>query len=324
MTVNLPVPVGPLIDRLAVVAAHRLESTAEFGDGAELAAHFPDHRHGGAADGVDRHGAEDERQHGADEQAGHDVGVGNIDRGDTGRGHVRGEQRQRGQRRGADGKALADGGGGVTDGVEPVGAGADFRRQFAHLGDAAGVVGDGAVSVDRQLDAGVGQHADGGDCDTKQAGKLVRAEDGRCDENGRPKRGVHAVAEPGNDVRGCAGDRLFADGDDWFLVDAGVVFRDKADAQAAGQTKDACVKNAHRGVGVFSHCPLGREDACDGEKSATDHQHGSGQFAPRQSRFGIAAFFHRDNQCAEYRGDNADGSEHQRKQNHTHRAGTTR
>src|SRR5438445_429739 len=63
---------------------------------------------------------------------------------------IRGEQQERGQRRGADGVALGQRFGGVADGVEPVGAAADLFRLVRHLDHAAGVVGDRAEGVHRQ------------------------------------------------------------------------------------------------------------------------------------------------------------------------------
>jgi hypothetical protein len=69
-------------------------------------------------------------------------------------GLERREERQRGQRGRSDGEALADGSGGVADGVELVGALTDLFFELAHLGDAARVVSDRAVGVDGELNAG--------------------------------------------------------------------------------------------------------------------------------------------------------------------------
>jgi hypothetical protein len=46
--------------------------------------------------------------------------------------------------------------------------------QLGHLGDAAGVVGDGAVGVERDHDAGHAEHGGGGDRDAVQAGQRSR------------------------------------------------------------------------------------------------------------------------------------------------------
>ena len=73
-----------------------------------------------------------------------------------------GDQGKRGQRGRADGKALSGGGRRISERIKGVGALADLLRQAGHLGDAAGVVGHGAVGVRRQRDAEGGEHTDGG------------------------------------------------------------------------------------------------------------------------------------------------------------------
>ena len=93
--------------------------------------------------------------------------VAGVELGDVGGGHGQG-----GQGGGADGEALADGGGGVAHGVEVVGAGAHVAAELGHLGDAAGVVGHRAVGVNRELDAGGGEHADSGQGHAVQAGEV--------------------------------------------------------------------------------------------------------------------------------------------------------
>ena len=72
----------------------------------------------------------------------------------------------------ADGEAFADRGRRVAGGVEHVGALADLGAELRHLGDAAGVVGDRAVGVDRQADGDRRDHADGGDGDAVHAGEV--------------------------------------------------------------------------------------------------------------------------------------------------------
>ena len=83
------------------------------------------------------------------------------------------EQREGGECRRADGEPLGDRGGGVAERVERVGDLSDRRVESGHLGDAAGVVGDRAVGVDRDDDAGRGEHADGGDGDAVHAAEVV-------------------------------------------------------------------------------------------------------------------------------------------------------
>ena len=202
--INLAVLLGPFVHWLVAVFLHLGERGIQLGYVPELPLHFDNHVAGRATYGVDGHGGEQEGQHRAHEKAGHHVGVGNVDVIDAGHAHVGGEQREGGERGGANREAFADGGGGVAHSVEAVGAGADLLGQLAHLGDAAGVVGDRAVGVHGELDAGVGQHADGGDCDAVQTSKVIRAEDGRCEKQDWQHRRAHAHSEAGNDVGGRA------------------------------------------------------------------------------------------------------------------------
>ena len=85
---------------------------------------------------------------------------------------VVGEEHQRGQAGRADRVALGHGLGRVADGVERVGHVAHAGRQLGHLGDAAGVVGDRAVGVERDDDAGHAQHRGRGDGDAVEAASL--------------------------------------------------------------------------------------------------------------------------------------------------------
>jgi hypothetical protein len=78
-------------------------------------------------------------------------------------------------------------------------------RQAGHLGDAAGVVGDRAVGVERDDHAGHRQHGGGGDGDAVQAGQLVGAPDGGADGQHRQRGGLHRHAQAGDDVGAVAG-----------------------------------------------------------------------------------------------------------------------
>ena len=99
----------------------------------------------------------------------------------------------------ADGEALAGGGRRVAEGVESVGALADFRVEVGLLGDGSGVVGDGAVGVGREGDAKGGEHADGGDGDAVKAGELMGPNHRRRDDEERNNRAQHARGEPADD-----------------------------------------------------------------------------------------------------------------------------
>jgi hypothetical protein len=90
------------------------------------------------------------------------------------------EQRQCRERRRSDGEALGDRSGRVAERVERVGDLADRRVELGHLGDAAGVVGDRAVGVDRHDHARRGEHADGGDGDAVDAADSARCPPNAC------------------------------------------------------------------------------------------------------------------------------------------------
>ena len=87
---------------------------------------------------------------------------------------VGGEQHQRREAGRADRIALGHRLGGVADRVQRVGGDAHVARQIRHLGDAAGVVGDRAVGVERHDHAGQRQHRRRRDRDAEQPGDQVR------------------------------------------------------------------------------------------------------------------------------------------------------
>mmetsp|Transcript_45299 Transcript_45299/g.92485 ORF Transcript_45299/g.92485 Transcript_45299/m.92485 type:complete len:879 (+) Transcript_45299:186-2822(+) len=116
--------------------------------------------------------------------------------------HERAEERERHERSGADGKALADGSRGVAGSVERVRLVAHLRGHFHHFGDATGVVGDGAVDVDGEAGGERREHAQRRQRHPVHARRLEREEDdGREDDDGEDGRLV-AKREPVDDV-GC-------------------------------------------------------------------------------------------------------------------------
>ena len=145
------------------------------------------HGHGGETNALHGHSTEHVRQHGTDEKATNNHGLKERELG--GRNFsthgVCGEEGEGNEGSGAGGEALAVGGSGVAGGVEGVSALADVlacrsrmgtrhaqavtsrsRTELAHLGDATGVVADGAVAVDSETDGEGGEHAEGGHGDT--------------------------------------------------------------------------------------------------------------------------------------------------------------
>ena len=139
------------------------------------------HRVGREADALHRHGGEPVREHRTDEQAGERDRVEEIDSlsgtsiveaGDEGT-----EEREADEARGADGEALANGGGRVAGRVERVRLLAHRWVQLAHLGDAARVIAHRAVHVDGEGRREVREHPEGRERDAVKARDRVGAED---------------------------------------------------------------------------------------------------------------------------------------------------
>ena len=124
------------------------------------------HRVGREADALHRHGGD--RVEEIDSLSGASI----VEAGDEGT-----EERQADEARGADGEALADGGGRVAGRVERVRLLAHRRVQLAHLGDAARVVAHRAVHVDGEGRREVGEHPEGRERDAVKARDRVGAED---------------------------------------------------------------------------------------------------------------------------------------------------
>ena len=118
---------------------------------------------------------------------------------------VRGQQRQRGKGRRADGEALAGGGGGVAKGVERVGALADLWVEVGLFGDTAGVIGHRPVGVGSQRDSQGGQQPDPGQGHTVEPGKPVGQENGDRYANNRYQGTHHPRGDALDDYRGGAG-----------------------------------------------------------------------------------------------------------------------
>ena len=152
-------------------------------------------------------------------------------------GSVGDEESQSGESGGADCKALAHCGGGVADCVKLVGNLADAGVKTAHLGDTAGVIGDGAVCVNGDGDAGGGKHTDGCKSDTVEViGDLVGNEDADGDKDDGNPCAHHADRNTGDDGGGGAGLGLGCDALDGIVIIGGVDLGDKADHQTYDKT----------------------------------------------------------------------------------------
>ena len=173
----------------------------------KLSAYFLNHRHGRTSHGLHRKGREEERQHASYKKSRHYTRIGDADtaqffsgvRSIVGRdkGGKKGQSRQSGR---ADGKAFSDGSCGVAHRIEFIGTLTHFGRQFAHFGNTACIVRNGAVSIHSQLDTRVGKHPDRCNGDAVEATEGICSEDGRGDDDDGQCRGDHPHAQPGNNV----------------------------------------------------------------------------------------------------------------------------
>jgi len=129
----------------------------------ELSLDFLDHFVGGETDGLHGHGGEPVGDHGTDEKEREDNRVEERDLvgGASGTVDVGTEEGKTNEASRSDGETLADGGSGVTSGVEGVSDVADFGGKLGHLGDTTGVVTHGAVHINGKAGGEVGKHTEG-------------------------------------------------------------------------------------------------------------------------------------------------------------------
>ena len=269
----------------------------------ELAANLDDHVEGRVADSGHGHRADDEREDAADEHADENHRV--VDRENEVRvtiadlGDIGADQGQCGECRGADGKALADGCGGVADLVERVGDLAGLGTHLGHFGNAAGIVGNRAVGVDCHGDADRGQHADSRHAHAVEAGEHVGEEDDRGDGQDRNRNRLHANGKAA-DHDGCrAGLAVLGDLTDRCAT--GVVLGDESDDDAA----DRADENRAPDTGGSAH-------AGDHEIGCRDEDHSGTDGAEAKRHIRALVGKHADRQDAEKRTDQAGGCKNQR------------
>ena len=200
-----------------------------------------------ASDGEHCESAEPERQDAADKEPDDDEGTLGVDGGEVHDLCVGDEEGERGERGRTDGEAFSDGSGRVADAVEFVGAFADFVFEGAHFGNTAGIVGDGAVGVDGELDTGGGEHAEGRKGDAVQTAGEEGTRDGDADEENGNDAGNHTNGETADDVcgRSCRGG--FGNGLDRTVGVRCVELSELADEGAGDKTARHCEED-HRGV----------------------------------------------------------------------------
>ena len=226
---------GQHVDRAAVFRLGR--AFHDPFDFAELAANLDHHRTGCTANGFHRHRAEQIRHQTADEQADDDHVVRQIEAdrlaGRLERMGVVGKEDECSQAGRSDRIALGYRLGGVANRIERVGDCANRLGHAGHLGDAAGVVGDRAVGVECNDDAGHREHRGRGDRDAVQACKIVGRDDRTADHQHRPGGRFHRDRQTRNDVGAVTGFRGSCHIAHRLVLGAGVVLGD--DHQQRGQ-----------------------------------------------------------------------------------------
>ena len=282
----------------------------------ELAADLDHDRAGGATDRLHAHGAEQVRHHAADEQADDDRRIGKREL-DELAGVLQfvgvvGEQHQRRETGGADGVALGHGLGGVADGVEWVGDGAHFLRQVRHFGNAAGVVGDRAIGVERDDDAGHAEHRGRGDGDAVQAAELIRAPDRQAHRQHRQRRRLHGHAQAGDDVGAVAGGRGLRDVAHRAVLGGGVVLGDDDHRRRERQADERGVVEVQGRDAFALDRHVVAEHAGGNEIERDRRQHAGDDQAAVERVHDLAAHARLDEEGADHRGDDGHAAEHQR------------
>jgi len=164
-------------------------------------------------------------------------------------GDERAEEGEADEAGGADGEALADGGGGVTRGVEGVGLLADSLGELGHLGDATRVVADGAVDVDGEAGGEVGEHAERGEGDAVHVTEVEGEVDHDGEEGDGEDGGLVAEREAVDDVGGGASLARRSNLADGLVGVGGVVLGDEADHAAGPETRDGAAPGLGGGEG---------------------------------------------------------------------------
>ena len=296
--------------------------------GGELVAHILDDMARRAADRRHPHRAEQIGQQRAQQQADDDIGVGQaeIDR----RGEPEGgiiefeilgigaEQDERGKPGRADGIALCHRLRRVAHRVERIGLQPDGFVEMAHFRDAAGIVGDRAIGVERHHHARQRQHRGRGEGDADQAGALIGKDDADHDHQRRQRGRLQADGQPLDDVGAMAGFRRLGDGADRAIIGAGIIFGDPHDERGDAQphhhrpekghaviAADPAKVRAEDRVHVAQH-PVG--DQVDG-RNRQDRRRPEALVERAHDRLGAAET---DHEGADDRGDDAQPADDQR------------
>ena len=189
---------------------------------------------------------------------------------------VVGKQHQRSQACGTDGVAFGHGLGGVAHGVQRVGDVPHAAGQFGHFGDAARVVGDGAISIQGHHNAGHAQHGHGSHGNAVQTSQCVGGPNGQADKHHRPGGGAHRHPQTGNDVGAMPRGRGLRDVLHGRVLRAGVELSDPNQRGRQHQADGTSAKQLHLCAGttqgVVGHQPSGDEEKRHQRKGPGDGQ----------------------------------------------------
>ena len=135
-----------------------------------------------------------------------------IDAGRVQRVGIVSKKHERGEAGGTNGVALGNSLGRVANSIKLVRYLANFGRQFGHLGDTAGVIGDWAECIESNNNAGHRQHRCCGDRNVVKASKIITrrcqckcAPDAGTNGQDRQSRRLHGGAESRDNIRRVAG-----------------------------------------------------------------------------------------------------------------------
>jgi len=206
--------------------------------------------------------------------------------------------------------AFGDGLGGVAHRVQRIGDVSYLLVEARHFRDAAGVVGDGPISVQRDDHAGHGQHGGGRDRDAVQPFEPVGCPDTEADGDHRQSAGFHGDAEAGDDVGRVASLRGRCDMLHRTILGRRVVLGDHDHGRGEREAHERAEPHAH---GMLAHDLL-RHEIKQGGRDHARHDH-----ALVERIHDLAAFARLDEERADDGGEDGDGAEDQGEQ-HRRRA----
>jgi hypothetical protein len=225
----------------------------------DLLSDFQDHFEGSTTDGLHGHGREGIRKHSTDQKTGEEEGISDIDVSDdisllgftvddgeaSGSGDestIKGEGDQSSR---SDGETFTDGSGSVTGSIQSISSVSNIFTEFGHFSNTTSVIRDGAISIDSQTNAQVGEHTEGSEGNTEKTEESV----GDISGDGEEDDGVDArkvtEGETVDDVGGSTGLAGFSDFLDGLIVVGGIVFSEDTNDETNDQTRDG----ADEGVG---------------------------------------------------------------------------